>query len=86
MDQVQVIFGQWLLLDYRLVMPPNFTSDYVESKHKVSELLGMQTKLVLVLVNWFEYATGNAFHHFPGASSDWYPPMADADVLASCRW
>ncbi|KAI0212511.1 Cholesteryl ester transfer protein [Lamellibrachia satsuma] len=31
---LQVMFAKLLMLDYRLVAPPKFTNDYVESKHK----------------------------------------------------
>ena len=79
MDQVQVMFAKLLMLDYRLVAPPKFTNDYVESKHKVSELLRVQTKPVLVLISRVEYATENTtINIFIVACSDEYVPIGEA--------
>lgn len=41
MDQVQREFDEVFLLDYRLVAPPQFSTDYIESMHKVLDLLRM---------------------------------------------
>ena len=38
MDEVTHVLDNGFLLDYRLVTPPTFTSDYIESQHKVATL------------------------------------------------